>query len=310
VQVTIASTQPTFFGRVLGFDTADIQTVSLAEAGSVASGDSCTRPFFIPNDVFRLPGSDLCAGCAGGSGEPGEELIVFDFGDGEGWVKTPFAYSVLDDSAYATTPDSRFRLYPGSPGGAISPGQFYLIDLVVGESSGASEIADWIRGCDPEVNRTECSEFYSVKTGATAGGIKNGLFGNGANPGLLPDPVDTYDLVNHMVQVGGSPSNLSNSSPQLIIAPIWDVCGDTVGDYCTSGGIASGTGTSMPIVGYAQVFLEGPDPGPGPDDVTALLIDVIGCGELDDGIGPDPDLTGSTVLGRPLRLVREPDPAP
>jgi hypothetical protein len=43
---------------------------------------------------------------------------------------------------------------------------------------------------------------------------------------------------------------------------------------------------------------------------TALLIDVIGCGELDDGIGPDPDLTGSTVLGRPLRLVREPDPAP
>jgi hypothetical protein len=96
----------------------------------------------------------------------------------------------------------------------------------------------------------------------------------------------------------------------LIIAPIWDVCGDTVGDYCTSGGIASGTGTSMPIVGYAQVFLEGPDPGPGPDDVTALLIDVIGCGELDVGIGPDPDLTGSTVLGRPLRLVREPDPAP
>jgi len=306
VEVTIASTQPTFFGTVLGIDTADIQTVSLAEAASVAAGESCTRPFFIPNNVFRQTSTAFCASCAS-QGGTGQDLIVFDYGDGNGYVPTPFAQSVINDSYDpSSSPDSRFRLYPGSPGGAIAPGQYYLIDLNPGENAGASDIADWIRGCAPE-NRSECGDLYSVKTGGTGGGVKNGLFGNGSMDGLLPSPPDTYDIASGKVWLGGDATQTSNGSPQLVIAPIWDVCdATTAGDYCTTGSIGTGTNVSMPIVGYALIFLEGPagGRGGGADSVFALLLGVTGCGEI-SGTDDEEALEGSTVLSLPLRLVND-----
>jgi hypothetical protein len=305
VHVRVDTTQPTFFATVMGVNSADISTVSIAEAGHVAAGETCTRPFFIPNDVFIDPGDPptYCDDCMAADG--GQMLVYNQAGPGlpADYVPTAFAMNVINPGV---APDNQFRLYPGSPGGAIAPGQYYLIDLVPGENAGADDIADWIRGCDPDVNRTECAELYSVKTGGTGGGIKNGLFGNGSMDGLLPDPPDTYDMASGHFFLGGDSGSPSNSSVQAVIAPIWDVCdATTVGDYCTTGSIGTGTNVAMPIVGFAYIFLEGPDNGPGNDDVTARLLGVTGCGEQ-TGTGDDEEPDGSTVLSLPLRLVNDP----
>lgn len=306
VQVTISSNQPTFFGRLLGIDTAPVQTVSTAEAGSEPTSENCAKPFFLPNNAFRNPNDAICEGCLNGDG-----LLVHDYGDGNGYVRTPYADQILADTANIGNPDSYFVLKPTNPGQggqALTPGQYYLIDF---DDSQDNDVAMDIAVCNVSVNRVECFELHSVQTGVQSGNVSQGLGLAGNGPGLLADPPDEYewDAVDEKVLLGGDPTRRSNSSRQLVTVPIWDVCDPAISQFCVDGDFPQGTQVSLPIVGYGQVFITATGGrGGGQGDVQAYLTGVAGCGQIDPGgtgAGIPADRPqGSTVLSFPLRLVQ------
>ena len=297
VRVTVSSSQPTFFGRLLGVPTAGIRTVSTAEVGTLADSENCAKPFFIPNNAFRDPISPLCEGCA-----DGDELLVHDYDDGNGYVRTPYADQILANQADIGDPDSFFILKPTNPGQGgqpLSPGQYFLIDF---DDSQDNDVADNIAICNVQVTRVECFELHSVQTGVQTGNVAQGLGLIGNGPGLLPDPPDEYDwdAADEKIMVGGDPNLRSNSSPQLVSAPIWDVCDPLISEFCTTGDFPQGTQVALPIVGYAQIFVTGSGgQGGGQGDVWAYLTGVTGCGEID---AEQPQ--GSSVLSLPLRLIQ------
>ena len=95
----------------------------------------------------------------------------------------------------------------------------------------------------------------------------------------------------------------SNLSPQLIVAPIVDVC--SVAGFCnvTSPGPpilyanTLPTGSGLNVLGFALLFIDGLDG----NDVRVHLINMTACSTA----ATDP-ASGSEVLGTPLRLVRVP----
>ncbi len=87
-----------------------------------------------------------------------------------------------------------------------------------------------------------------------------------------------------------------DSSDQLAIAPIWDICGYP--GFLPSCSFPGGTTPTLEVVGFAVIFLAAPTHGHGQDNVDAILIKVTGC---DLSAAPDPQIAPQTI---PIRLVR------
>src|SRR5262249_54811134 len=51
VTVTITRTEPTFFSKVIGFNSIQVRTTAIAEAAPYPSGGPCMKPVFIPNNL-------------------------------------------------------------------------------------------------------------------------------------------------------------------------------------------------------------------------------------------------------------------
>jgi hypothetical protein len=266
VTVDVASTQNTYFARVLGVGTAQISTEGIAEAAQYSTGGMCVKPWFIPNSMFGSSGA--CAACAA------NQVLI------SGGEVTAFAQSQIGQE---------FVVKPQNPSGTIGSGQFYAIQLP--GSVGGSDYRANISTCSNAYVR--CGNSYSVETGNMVGPTKQGVDDLIGNP-----PTDSWT---GSIGVYQTPNGLSDTSKNVVIAPIWDSC--SLAGFCPSGNFPSGTQVQLQIIGFATFFLEGIQGS----DVKARLISVSSCGAGAGGAGGPAgggQPTGGTVLSLPLRLVR------
>jgi Flp pilus assembly protein TadG len=264
VTVSINKTQSTFFAKALGTGSASIGVTAIAEASDETDGGCCTRPWFIPNTVYAT--TDICTAKCDSS-----QLLV------DPTTKLPTAYS-------KTKIGQQFLLKPQSPDQALSPSEFYLIDLpdADGKTSGGASYQDSIVNGAPTASA--CNDIYSVLTGNMVGPTKLGVDGLVGNP-----PNYTWNGAGNYKRVSDGKS--FDMAPNVILTPIWDVC--NLSTFCPDKKM-SGTNPSLQIIGFATLFVDGVQ-GSG---VNARLINVAGCGPSS---GTE---DGSTTFALPLRLIR------
>jgi hypothetical protein len=259
VTVDVTSAQNTYFAAVLGIFNANVSAEGIGEAAKFATGASCVKPWFIPNAVFATGGD--CAGCAAG------QVLI------SGGQVTAFAQSQFGQE---------FTLKPQNPTNAITPGDFYAIQLP--GSVGGNDYRTNIETCATPY--LVCGNSYSVETGNLVGPTRQGV------NALIGSPAtDTWVALGQYQ----TPNGLSDISKNVVVAPIWDSCG---GGFCPSGNFPSGTQVNVQIIGFAVFFLEGFQGS----NLKARLVNVSSCGSLSGGSGGNE--TGGTVLSLPLRLVR------
>lgn len=270
VTVDINRATPTFFARALGVvgNQVTIGARGIAEAAVNASGAACSKPWFIPNTVLSL--LEACPACAAG------QVFVAN-----GQV-TSFAQTQLG---------ARFTIKPNDPDSALGPGQFFAISLP-GSVGGADYRAN-IGRCSPEV--IYCQSLYPVEPGNMVGPTIQGV-----RDFLGPNP-DVFIDVGRYQRADGT---ISDTSPQLTVAPIWDEC--SMAGFCPDQKLPDGgRNLRIPVIGFAQIFLEGIQG----NNVIARLIGVAACaagggGGAPGGGGPGPPEIGPYSV--PVRLVRLP----
>jgi hypothetical protein len=220
VTVDVASTQNTYFARVIGTNNANVSAEGIAEAAQYSTGATCVKPWFIPNGIFGAGG--ICAGCAANQ-------VLISGGQVTAFAKTQFG--------------QEFTLKSSDPHSSIAPGQFYAIDLP--GSTGGSDYSNNIATCANPYLR--CGNSYSVETGNMVGPTKQGVNALIGNP-----PTDTWTGAIGAYQ---TPNGLSDISKNVVVAPIWDSC--SVAGFCPSGNFPSGSNVTLQIIGFATFFLEG-----------------------------------------------------
>ena len=265
VTVVIASTQNTFFAKALGVGTANVSVTGIAEAGDESKGVCCTRPWFIPNTVFAT--DNICTAKCDTT-----QLLI----DPITREVTDFAESQLGN---------QFTLKPQTPDAALSPSEFYLIDLPDGEgkTQGAASYETYIVNGAPAASA--CLGNYSVLTGNMVGPTGQGV------KSLVGDPPRfTWSSVGQYTRV--SDGKIFDMADNIVVAPIWDVC--NLSGFCPDAKM-SGTNPQLQMIGWSVLFVEGVHA----NAVKARLVNVSTCGP---GTGNEEE--GSTSLVLPLRLIR------
>ena len=259
VTVTINRTEPTFFAKVLNIASANVRGQATAEASPNATNATCVKPWFIPNTMVAP--TPPCTACANG------EVLI------SGGQPTAFAQSKFG---------LQFVVKPQNPSGAISPSQFYAIEM---GGPGANDYRDAISECSTDGNLF-CFNSYSVKTGNMVGPTRQGVENLIGNP-----PVDSYFGIG---LYGPNSSAIRDTSRALVVAPIVDLC--SYPGFCPSNKLPSGTNVSLQVVGFALVFIEDVNS----TGVIARLINVFSCG---GGTAIREERRPSAI---PLRLVHLP----
>ena len=270
VTVVIRSTQETHFAKAMGRPTADIAATATAEASDHSPGAAGVRPWFVANTVFSSDPNICNARC-----NPAQVLINPSSGEVTSFAKTKFG--------------AQFTLKPQDPQDALSPGQFYEIDLP-GLSGGAKGYEEGIVKGAP--NFAACQSSFSAmtgnKTGKTVSGV-NELLGN-------PPRYRWLAAGRYQRQADG---NVFDMAENLVVAPIWDTC--SAANFCPQGKFkGGGTHINLQMIGWSVLFVEGISGDA--DGVVARLVNVTSCGG--NGGGSSDGDRGSSVLTLPVRLVR------
>jgi Flp pilus assembly protein TadG len=289
-RVTVDVTHPvsTFFAKALLAGSATVHARATAETASTATGARCVKPWFIPNSTFAPEGVNACGACS----DMGNSLVVIP------------PDNTANRDFINTQRGQLFTLKAGTPGGAIAPGQFYAIDIV-DRNTGADIYRESIAGCPVEAG-ISCLGIYSTKTGNMQGPTLQGIEGGTNLVGRLlnspsPDTWAGYTQGVASFYENGDTSRHVDTSSQMIVAPLWNVCTPTLD--CSDPDrpkFPTGTSTDLQVVGFALLFIEGLG-GNGNTDVLARLLDVQACGNTP----PSPTEIGPFAV--PLRLVRVPD---
>lgn len=303
VTVDVTQAEDTYFAKALFLRTVTVHAQGIAEASEHAVGSPCVKPWFIPNSVFSLPGVNACGACASPAAMDAN-LIMIPNGDGTAHINRSPTMLPLGSQGKR---GGQFTVKPGNPSAALGPGQFFAIDLW-GSPTGGDDYREAIARCDLDNPGIWCLHNYSVKTGNMIGPTRQGVEG-GSNltQWLMATPPDTwayYDTVGltSLYYTGGNHSLVSDTSVQLVVAPLWNVCTPELD--CSNPNqprFGGGTNVNVPVIGFALIFVEGMGGGAlpgGNNDVIVRLIDVLDCGSVTS--------TGNETgpLATPLRLVR------
>jgi hypothetical protein len=265
VTVTITRTERTFFSKVIGFNSLQVQTTAVAEASPYATGGPCMKPIFIPNTLGTLAPCGPMGACMTGK-------VLLNASHNE----TTYAASIRGQE---------FTMKPQSPGGALNPSDFY--EIVLG--NGGNDYRDAVGGCITDAS-VYCQMDYNVLTGNKKGPTKDGINTLIGNP-----PTDTYVGVG---QYRHSDGNIYTTSRALVSAPIVDLCNYPM--FCPSGALPPGGNPILHVIGFATVFVESVGQnGPGQGDVLARFIGAYGCAASPPATGSP---GGAPPL--PIRLVR------
>jgi hypothetical protein len=251
----IQRNEPTFFAQAFNLTGLGVAVQAVAEAGSSATGAAGVRPWFIPNTLFSSV--NACS--------PGAQLLI------SGGQPTEFARSKFGSQAL---------IRPTSPHAALSPGEFYSIDL---NGKGGSSYRDAI--VSGSADQVACRNSYSLKTGNMMGPTVSGT------QELIGNPPDTFIATG---QYGWSDGTIRDTSKSLVLAPIADLA--AISGFCPDETV-HGTNVNIAVVGFALLFIENVEHSTG---VTARLINVTPCGPTapagDDSVGAD--------YAIPVRLIR------
>ena len=265
VTVTIQRNEPTFFAKVLSSNSVNVGVTAVAEAAANATSASCVKPWFIPNTI--MSNKKPCAAC--GSSPP---EIMATGGDVTAYAEGKFGQAMT------------VKPQQGNGGGSIAPGQYYIVQVT---GPGADPYRDAISTCLPALY--SCFDSYPVEPGAKVGPTKQGV------EDLVGKPAG-YQYVDLNEYRRVSDSTIHDTAPGLVIAPIVDLCAVT--GYCPGNDFPGGSGTTLTVMGFALIFLDGMQG----NNVQAHLINVYPCSGVPP-VGGDP--TGSAAFSIPIRLVHK-----
>ncbi|HUR37729.1 MAG TPA: pilus assembly protein TadG-related protein [Terriglobales bacterium] len=252
----------TYFARALGTSKADVIAQATAECSTVGTGSRCLKPIYIPNTIL----SALAPASACSSGQ------------------------VLFDSSHSLTSWGQAQMgqlrniRPSNPQNALLPSQFYSLDFGSGADTYRCSLGQCLTDCDIDTTVVRCGESYPLKTGNMVGPTRQGV-------GDLTGPTpDAWVASGQYRQEDG---NLYDTSRQLVIAPVWDNCTQSV-----SPGYH---GQQVQVIGFVQLFID----GMSGSNVQAHFVSPIACAE---GGAGEAGNTGANTgpYGVPIRLVQAP----
>jgi Flp pilus assembly protein TadG len=303
VTVNVTQSQPTLFARILGENSANIHGTAIAEAAKNATGDTCVKPWFIPNTVLSTQsGADaICHACGA---TPAQVLIDTTVGSPDYLKPSQFYRTWL-----TSNPSRQFTIKPQNPGGNLSPGQFFAIRL--GDSQGGNDYQENIITCP--ATTIYCQTAYPAEPGDKVGPTSQGTctlicYNYDGTGNCNSCARDTWEGVGAYRRPAAPTSDggLGTTSRSLAIAPIIDVCTFCPNlPSCSTCNYPNGTDPAQyTVIGFATIFLEGFQGS----NLQARLINVTDCsgggGAGGGGGGISPSETGSFSL--PIRLVRLP----
>lgn len=259
----------TFFARALTIRSADVRALGTAEASTVAAGDICSKPWFIPNTILSDKDT-VCEACDAG------EVLLDSNGQFTEWG---LAQLELIRTGQRT---NDFVLKPEDPQEALTPSNFFVYDV----GSGAKDYHEAIDGCQDAT--IGCGDMLITEPGKMAkqdlDRVKNLI--------NYPDH-DTYVNLGEYQTSGGA---LTESSRSLFSAPILDICGQV----CPPDKFPPGKQPIF-VVGFGLFFMDEPQAqgqGASQFDLHAYVINIAPCA----GANHNTDETGPFSL--PIRLVQ------
>ena len=293
---------PTFFAKVLGFLSGDVAATATAEAYNPSGGGpgvatSCLKPWILPNcdPKHSTPGNPFCPGSAtfvdpntGAISNPGlatkgviGETLVLKSGD----------------PANAPVPSQYYPVILQQTSGALCPS--------CGSSSSSSNGAALYR------SNIECCNTSTLACGVTGivelslkPGNMQGPTQQGVSclihqtPGNGQDTLNTSTTPFQYIAGANNPfapkGTAMSSSDSVVTIPLY------AGQPLCPGGSCNSTVT---ILGYLQVFITGVTGG---GDVSAVVLNVGGCGSGGGGGGGGGPVIGGGGAFIPVRLVRNP----
>jgi hypothetical protein len=283
VRVDVSTTVPTFFLRVLGqkWSQVAIGAHAIAEAAPGATGGTtCLRPLWITMKAL-LGGS-----CTSPTPQPGSAITLWD-GGGNGNGNGNNGGGLLCVQKNCTT---------ASQWGLIDPTSL---------GYPASDLASWVLSCNSvQVN---CGTTMGPKTGATVGDVGHGqpppiqtLIGqNGIGNNdwaWYPDPsTGAYIPGEYTYVPGTAPNNVFSSSPAVVTMAIWDDCSGTGYEPI------NGSTQTIPISGFAQIFIDQIDPNGNNKRIDAQFISMTNACTGNGGGGGSNVASGPGAV--PVRLI-------
>ncbi|HET9783992.1 MAG TPA: pilus assembly protein TadG-related protein [Terriglobales bacterium] len=260
---------PMFFARALGIQHEDVVATATAEASPVATGSICLRPIFVPNTI--LSSETPSQACSDG------QTILGADGQLSPWM-------LANTQLFGSLKTIR----PTSPQGALAPSQYYSLDFSGGQGSGASfyqcALGSNLADCGITPTVAACGTSYPTENGDMKGPTQAGI---GTLLGATPDTwvgLGAYE----------SPSGtITDTSNQLIVAPVWDDC-------CPGCAIGPGGG-NVTIIGFSNWFVQGLDNSGTDPGVIGNFVNAAGCGAGGGGNGGG--IATNASFGIPVRLV-------
>lgn len=280
VRVDVNTEVPTFFLRILGqkWSQISVGAHAIAEAApGTVGGTTCLRPLWITQSSL-LGGS-----CTNPPPTVGQAITLWQSGGGGGGNGNGGGNAQLCVNNQT-----------------CAASQWGLIDPVsIGYP--ASDLSSWILSCNSV--EISCSSQIGPKTGATVGDVGDGQ----------PPPVQTligqqgsnndwgWYPVNGVYYAGAytyTPAGqVYSSSPAVLAMAIWDDCSGT--GYAP----VNGTIQTIPIAGFAQIFIDSIDPHGNNKNIAAQFISMTNsCSGQGGGSGGGSNLaSGPGAI--PVRLI-------
>jgi len=272
-----------YFARVWGWTKSDLLTRATAEASGAPEATYCLKPVFLPNTI--LTQLDPVTGACSPSLPTGPQ-VLFTTPDNLGAWASSQIYS-------ASNPVLNIR--PTQPSSALQPGQFYSLDFGDGGSTYRCALGQCLSSCGV-TTPIQCGQGLPLETGNMVGPTRQGI------NDLLNSPPDLWAGLSGnnswQFQIGGSAGPLSDTSQQLVVAPVWDNCPNPPDPYGQT--VVSGTrGQKVNVIGFVKMFVTGMSGG----NVQAHIAGAISCEDWAAANQPSPP-TGPYAV--PVRLVQNP----
>lgn len=277
VSLTGSNSVGIFFGKALGVASVPVQTQAMAQASATAISTDCIKPVYLPNTIF----SALTPAAACATNPP---QVIFD--------------SNHNLSSWATQ-NGAFRfagscnlIRPTSPGGALTPSQFYSLDFGSGANTYRSVWSSCLNNASGATTTVvSCGDSVPVKTGNMNGPTNQGvndLTGTPPDTWLGPNP--TTGVFEYQTANG-----VADTSRSLGVVAVYDNCSQT---------ITSGThGQAANVIGFVEIFVDGmadscSGSATGGSSVRAHAVNATGCSNGSGGSSSGP-------FAVPVQLVKQ-----
>lgn len=254
---------PLYFAKILGRTRSDVQATATAECSPTATGSSCLKPIYLPNTILSSLGPvQACKS---------NQMIFAANGS-----LTAYAQSKIGSSE---------PIRPTTPDKALVPGQFYSLDFGSGANTYRCALGQCLSDCGIDTTVMRCGQSYPLETGNMVGPTKQGV-------GDLTGP--TPDTWVQLSQYRHADGNIYDTSQQLVVAPVWDNCTETLDP--------GNKGQKVKIVGFMELFVDGMQGS----DVIAHFVKPTACPGGGAGAGGNEFGANTGPYGVPIRLVRTP----